>query len=61
MLVTIFRNFSVSRVNNGRARAPQSKSGRLEVWLFRDCRAVSFTLSFTLSSRCDVSARSIAK
>ena len=29
MLVTIFRNLSVSQVNNGRARGPHSKSGRL--------------------------------
>ena len=51
MLETIFRNLSVSRVNNGRARAPHSKSGRLGVCLVRNFRGVSVTLS----SRCGVS------
>ena len=57
MMVTIFRNLSVSRVNEDRARAPYSKSGRLDAQFVRNCRAVSFTLS----SRCGVTARSIAK
>ena len=57
MIVTIFGDLSVSRVNSGRAPAPHSKSGRFGARFVRDCRAVSVTSP----SRCGVSARSIAK